>query len=396
MKKLRKRYLFIGKGNELNIKRMKLTLLSLFLVFSGAWANSSAQSTKVSLSLKNATVNQLIKKIEKQTNFYFLYQDNVFQKRQRVTIKADNEPLELILKQFEKQASIIAEVTGHQIILKRKSKRKEMVLQKQRTITGIVTDPKGEPIPGVSVFVVGTTVGTVTNSDGKFSLEVPTDAQSLQFSFIGMKTVIIPLTGKSVFSVVLEENSIDLNEIVTIGYGSQMKKDITGSISTIKSEELTNNSPTDVLAGMQGKIAGVYISSNSGEPGAGVNISIRGFNSISAGTKPLYVIDGMPFDMNSGEVTTSTIGNGSSTNPLDLINPSDIASVTVLKDASATAIYGARGANGVIIITTKSGKAGKSLIKLDVTLGFAETSKKLDVLNGNEFIEYRRSWHDRC
>jgi len=390
MKKLRKRYLFIRKGNELNLKRMKLTLLFLFLVLAGTWANSFAQSTKVSLSLENATVNQLIKKIEKQTDFYFLYQDNVFQKGQRVTIKADNESLELILKQFEEQASIVAEVTGHQIILKRKTPRKEKLLQQQKTLTGIVTDPKGESIPGVSVFVVGTTVGTVTTKEGKFSLEVPINAQSLQFSFIGMKTVVIPIAGKAVFSVVLEEESIGLEEIITIGYGSQKKKDITGSISTIKSEKLTDNSPTDVLAGMQGKVAGVYISSSSGEPGAGVDITIRGYNSISAGTKPLFVVDGMPYDVNSNEIASVSIGNGSSSNPLDVINPADIESITVLKDASATAIYGSRGANGVIIITTKSGKIGKSLIKLDVTLGFAETSKKLDVLSGNEFIEYRR------
>jgi len=390
MKKFLKRYLFIRKGNELNIKRMKLTLLFSFFILTGTWANSLSQTTKLSLNLENATVYELITTIEKQTDFYFLYQDDVFKKGQRVTIKADNESLESILKKFEKQALVSTMITNYQIILKKNIHKTEALKQQQKTITGIVTDKDGDPIPYVSVIVKGTTIGTVTGSDGKFSLEIPEDARTLQFSFIGMKTVDMPVDGKTVFNVVLESESVGLEEVVAIGYGTQKKKDLTGSISTIKSDKLIDNSPVDVLDGMQGKIAGVRISSGSGEPGAGVDITIRGYNSISAGTSPLFVVDGMPYDVNSNEMASSSIGNGNSSNPLSTINPADIESISILKDASSTAIYGSRGANGVIIITTKKGKLGRSLINFSTSVGFSETSKKLDVLSGNEFIEYRR------
>jgi len=369
---------------------MKLTILFSILAFTSTWANSFSQTTKLSLKLENATVYELIMTIENQTDFYFLYQDDVFKTGQLVSIQATNESLESILKQFEEQAFVNAEITEHQIILKKRVYENVVLVQPQKTITGTVTDKNGDPIPYVSVVVKGTTIGTVTNVDGKFSLEIPDDAQTLQFSFVGMKTINVPIAGKTVFSIILEEESVGLEEVVAIGYGSQKKKDVTGSISTIKADKLVDNSPVNIMDGMQGKIAGVRISSGSGEPGAGVDITIRGYNSISAGTSPLFVIDGMPYDVNPDEMASTSIGNGNSSNPLSVINPADIESVTVLKDASSTAIYGSRGANGVIIITTKSGKLGQSLVNFSSSVGFSETSKKIDVLSGNEFIEYRR------
>lgn len=391
MKKLLKSYLFIKKGNNLNLKRMKLTLLFSFLAITTTWANSFSQ-TKLSLNLENATVYKLITTIEDQTDFLFLYQDDVFKKDQRVTIHAKNESLESILKQFEKQAFVSYEVTDYQIILKKKIHKVELMDQQKKAIeiTGTVTDKNGDPIPGVNVLEVGTTNGTITDFNGIYSLSIRNENSVLKFSFVGYVSQKVTVGKQKKIDISLVEDTENVDEVVVIGYGTQKKKDVTGSISTIKSDKLLDNSPINVIDGMQGKVAGVFISSASGEPGAGVDITIRGYNSISAGTAPLYVIDGMPYDVNTGEMASASIGNGNTSNPLDILNPEDIESITILKDASATAIYGSRGANGVILITTKNGKLGQSLINFNSTVGFSKVSKKLDVLNGNEFIEYRR------
>ena len=223
-----------------------------------------------------------------------------------------------------------------------------------------------------------------------FKIALPEETKIVVFSFIGMKSQEIAIAGKPVFNLVMIEEIVGLDEVVAVGYGSQKRKDITGSVASIRSEDIVSGHPVDVLSGIQGKLAGVKISSSSGDPGAGVDITIRGKSSISAGTSPLFVIDGMPYDINTGEVASSSIGDNNSSNPLSLINPADIESVTVLKDASATSIYGSRGANGVIIIETKTGVKGKSVINFGTSYGIAETAKKIAVLNGNEFIEYRR------
>ena len=390
MKKFLKRYLFIRKGDELNIKRMKLLFLFSIFTFTGIWANTYSQTTKLNLDLENASVYEMIKTIEKQTDFYFLYQDDVFRKGQRVTIHAKNESLESVLKKFEKQASVKAVVTEYQIILKKEARKAEIFIKQQKTVTGLVSDESGSPIPGVSVAEIGTSNGTITDLNGVYTISLGGESSSLSFSFIGYVTQKIIVGQQKTINITLVEDTKNIDEVVVVGYGTLKKKDVTGSISTIKSDKLIDNSPTNVLDGMQGKVAGVRISSGSGEPGAGVDITIRGYNSISAGTSPLFVIDGMPYDVNSNEMASSSIGNGNSSNPLNTINPADIESISILKDASSTAIYGSRGANGVIIITTKKGKLGQSLINFNTSIGFSKTTKKLEVLDGDEFIEYRR------
>lgn len=260
----------------------------------------------------------------------------------------------------------------------------------KRKVTGIVTDENSEPLPGATVMEKGTTHGTTTDMDGRFSMELISDEPVLVISFIGYQKVEIPVNNRTEISLSLQPDVSSLEEVVVVGYGVTKKKDLTGSVATLGSEALERGVPTDVLSGVQGKIAGLQISGDSGDPAAGVNITIRGTNSLSAGTTPLFVIDGMPYDINTSEITSATVGNNNSSNPLSLINPADIKSVTVLKDASATSIYGSRGANGVIIIETKSGSSDKTMYSFDASLGVASVNKKMDVLNGNEFIEYRR------
>ena len=262
----------------------------------------------------------------------------------------------------------------------------------EKSITGLVTDLNGDVLPGVNIVQKGTYNGVVTDFDGHYTIKLVQGSNILVYSYTGFKTIEQQIGENSVVNIKLIEDSQILNEVVVIGYGSQTKKDMTGSISFIKSDELLTSSPQDIAQGLQGKLAGVKISSDSGAPGSSSSISIRGINSISAGSSPLYIIDGIPYDLNENEIASSSIGSGNSSNPLSAINPSDIKSISVLKDASATSIYGSRGANGVIIIETKKGARtiGEAVIDFSSYLGFNEVTRKIPVLNGNEFIEYRR------
>ena len=232
-------------------------------------------------------------------------------------------------------------------------------LVKAQTVSGTVSDANG-PLPGASVLVKGTTNGTQTDFDGNYTLNDVGDDATIVFSYIGFQTQEIAVNGRSTINVTLTEDAQALDEVVIIGYGQTTVKDATGAVAAVTSEEFNGGviaSPEQLI---QGKTAGVQITQASGEPGAGVNLRIRGSNSIRSNNNPLFVVDGIPL---SGESTTPSGGdviNGSNAtrNPLNFINPNDIESMSILKDASATAIYGSRGANGVVIITTKSGRAG--------------------------------------
>lgn len=248
--------------------------------------------------------------------------------------------------------------------------------QQKKQITGKVVDSDNLPLPGVGVLVKNSTIGTVTNPDGDFLMEVPENAEVLQFSFVGMKSQEVAISGKTTFKVVLEIDAIGLEEVVAVGYGNQQKKDITGAVSSVKSENFNKgvvSSPEQLL---QGKISGVNITSSSGAPGSGQRIIIRGQGSLRQGTGPLFVIDGFPIGL---------AGTGSESSPLNFINPEDIESMDVLKDASATAIYGARGANGVILITTKRGSAGISKVTVTSNVGVSNIARKIPVFSAAEF-----------
>jgi len=257
----------------------------------------------------------------------------------------------------------------------------------QQMVSGVVTDVAGTSLPGVTVMVKGTTVGTVTDMEGNYSLELPSNSTTLVFSFIGMETKEVEINNQSVINVQLASSVTELDEVVAVGYGTVRKSDLTGSVSVVKSEELEQSQSIDAMQALQGRMSGVNISSESGEPGSGLNIQIRGANSIVGSSSPLFVIDGVQLDVNTDEVATTNSSQGTM-NPLQMLNPSDIESIEVLKDASATAIFGSRGANGVVIVTTKGGKTGSSLIEYNGSIGFSNASNKIDVLSPEEYLEY--------
>lgn len=248
-----------------------------------------------------------------------------------------------------------------------------------RTVTGIVTsEDDGTSLPGVSVVEKGTNNGTVTDADGKFSINIADNA-TLIFSFVGFNSQEVAVAGQSVINVVLQTNVTSLDEIVVVGYGEQEKKDVTGSVVAITSKDFNRGVLTSPQDLMVGKIAGVSITSSGGAPGAGSTIRIRGGASLNANNDPLIVIDGFPVDNN---------GLAGSSNPLASLNPNDIESFTVLKDASATAIYGSRASNGVIIITTKRGGEGKMKLQYNGNVSVGTLAKKLDVMSGDEYRDY--------
>ncbi|WP_299530170.1 TonB-dependent receptor [Ulvibacterium sp.] len=250
----------------------------------------------------------------------------------------------------------------------------------QTTVTGTVTDDQNTPLPGASVIEKGTTNGTTTNFDGNFTIEVSDSNAVLEVSYLGYTTMDIPLAGQTNVTVQLSEDATQLEDVVVVGYGVQRKSDITGAIGSVKSEDFNKGVVANPGQLLQGKVAGVNVTSVSGEPGAAQNIIIRGVGSLRSGTTPLFVVDGFIID-NSG------IGVAASANPLNFINPQDIESIDILKDASATAIYGARAANGVVAITTKKGKAGKAEMNLSVSTAMSTIANPMDVFSANEFRE---------
>ncbi len=266
-----------------------------------------------------------------------------------------------------------------------KSREKEVVFKidtpflnlqaAQQSISGTVTDENGSPLPGATVLVQGTVNGTTTDFDGKFAIDADADA-ILEISYLGYSPKEVSVNGQSIISVQLDLDAAQLNEIVVVGYGTQKRSDVTGSIASVKSEEFNRGVITNPVELLQGKMAGVNIASNSGEPGASQNVIIRGIGSLRSGTQPLYVVDGFLLDNSS---------TGVSTNPLNFLNPYDIESVDVLKDASATAVYGSRASNGVVVITTKRGRSGKTQMNFSISTALSSMANTIDVFNADEF-----------
>ncbi|MCG8696635.1 MAG: SusC/RagA family TonB-linked outer membrane protein, partial [Bacteroidales bacterium] len=272
------------------------------------------------------------------------------------------------------------------------------VVAQNYTITGKVTESGSNmPIPGASIMIKGTSTGTISDIDGNYTVKnVPKDAE-LEFSFVGMESQMISVDGRSVINVELLMSTTALDEVVMVGYGIQKKSDLTGASQRLTAQDMETSVATSPIEMMQGRASGVNITQNSGEPGSGMTVRVRGSNSIRSGQEPLYVVDGIPLD--NTDITpdggsAAGYGGGSNKNPISFLNPEDIESIDILKDASSTAIYGARGANGVVIITTKQGKTGQSQLSYSGYLGVSNIRKKLDLVTADEFRTYRTQTGD--
>ncbi|RYF45016.1 MAG: SusC/RagA family TonB-linked outer membrane protein, partial [Chitinophagaceae bacterium] len=256
------------------------------------------------------------------------------------------------------------------------------IFAQNKTVTGTVTDQDGAGVPGASVVVKGSNLGTNTDANGAFTLSVPASARTLVISFVGLATQEVPVADGAISVSLKAATSNDLNEVVVVGYGSSRKRDLTGSVASVTSKEFNTgqiNSPEQLL---QGKVPGLQITNSSGQPGGLTIVRIRGNNSIRSGNNPLYVVDGIPLDGRTARPNFSaSVGTSPPSDPLTFINPNEIAQVDILKDASASAIYGSRGANGVVLITTKKGQTGVTKIDANASVGFGSVMRKLDVLD---------------
>ncbi|MGQ8338824.1 TonB-dependent receptor [Sunxiuqinia sp. A32] len=350
---------------------MKLSVLIFLLSLVSASASVFSQNSKLNLEYKDATVKQVLSAIEDQSEFRFAFSSEYLDLDRKVSVSIENESISEILESIFKETDIKYSIKDRVIILFKEGNGNGNV-QQSHSVTGKVTDAKGAPLPGVTIVIKGTTQGTITDFNGSYSLaNVPGDG-TLTFSFVGMKTEEILIGGKSVIDVVLQEDAIGLEEVIAIGYGSVKKSDLTGSVGSINSEELNSTPALRLDQAIKGKIAGLQAVPTSSDPGAQTSIRIRGSNSISANNEPLFVVDGY-------------IGGFS----LNDINMDDIASIEVLKDASATAIYGSRGSNGVILITTKRGKEGGAKITYDSYISFQSPSRYIPVMDASEFAAFQ-------
>lgn len=261
------------------------------------------------------------------------------------------------------------------------------IFAQNKTVTGTVVDKDGAGVAGASVTVKGTNIGTNTSVDGKFSLSAPSSANTLVISYVGFTTQEVSIGSGDVSVTLQPATSNDLNEVVVVGYGSVRKKDLTGSVASVTAKEFNTgqiNSPEQLL---QGKVAGVQITNSSGQPGGVTIVRIRGNNSIRSGNNPLYVVDGVPLDGRSARpgFSSNTSGTSPASDPLTFINPNEIAQIDILKDASASAIYGSRGANGVVLVTTKKGTAGPTRVEGNASVGIGSVLRKVDVMSADEY-----------
>lgn len=351
---------------------MKLiVILILVLGLTASYAESDAQTGKVNLKVKSGTVKDVIEEIERQTNLSFMYDNNIFKVDRTISIDAENESVKSIIEMLISGQNLKYELLNRYIVIT-SANSLSSATQQQKSVSGKVTDSSGASLPGVSVVIKGTTTGTITDMDGKYTLPKVPENGTLQFSFVGMRSQEVAVGGKASINVTLVEESIGIEEVVAVGYGTVKKSDLTGSVTSVKSDEIKAFATSNVMQSLSGRAPGVQVSQNTGAPGASVSVRIRGTNSIQGSNEPLYVIDGFPF---------------SGSNPTVLSN-NDIESIEILKDASATAIYGSRGANGVILITTKRGKVGKTLVDFESSYGFQSLRKKLEMMDATEYAKF--------
>ncbi|EOR93858.1 SusC [Arcticibacter svalbardensis MN12-7] len=332
----------------------------------------------------NATLVSIFTRLSKQTNYKFSYSEAVI-KDKNTYVLTDSKVFEVVLKDLAQKAGFTYSIVDHQVLINKENKTQSQLSSRQQAIKGTVLDETGQPLPGATVKESGTKNGVVTNVNGQFTINASL-GKTLEVSFLGYKTKTITIDANTL-KIQLEADAASLNEVMVVGYGKQIKRDVTGSVTQLSETNFRQGVVVSADNLLQGKVAGVRVIGGSGEPGGGVDVMIRGVGSIRSGSTPLFVVDGVPLANDEVSPGGQDVGFGSSRakNPLNFLNTSDIESITVLKDASAAAIYGARGSNGVVIVTTKKGRKGDATFTADSYFGLSTVAHKLDVLTADEY-----------
>ncbi|MEO5995051.1 MAG: TonB-dependent receptor [Chitinophagaceae bacterium] len=360
---------------------ISFTVIFLFAICLNARAKGFSQ--QVSISERDVTLEKVFKEINRQTGYTFVYTESLLTKGKKVSISLRNASLEQVLDVCFKDQPITYTLLNKRVIIKDKVvfPEKDYVYTSPPPINirGKVTNNKGEPLLGVSVLIAGSKKGTTTNSDGRFVLTVP-DAENivLEISNVGYQMKTVKVGKQTEINIILEEAITGLDQMVVVGYGTRRKSDLTGAVGSVRAAQLQERPAASLNQALAGRISGVQVNTNSGRPGGRTNIRVRGFSSINSSNNPLYVVDGVLLPVSNQAQASQAI---------DYINPNDIVAVEVLKDASSTAIYGARGANGVILITTKRGKSGEGRITYDADFSVPKIGPNFPkVLNAKEFL----------
>ena len=373
------------------LKMSKLTLYAFginVMLFSTIYATGdlNAQSVKsirevsIHLALKNAKLVDVFKSIEAQTSYQFTYRSEDLNQEVRITKEFNNWSIADILLEISRQSNLRFRQVNDNIHVSRKHLRRkpivEVEINQDISVSGrVISDEDGEALPGVNVIIKGSSQGTVTDVNGYFKINVPSRETVLVFSSVGFAQEEITVGNKTVIDLTLSPDIKSLNEIVVVGYGEQKKSDLTGSISSVSHDDFNQGIVTNPEELIQGKAAGVQITQRSGDPNATTVVNIRGVGSLREGSSPLYVVDGVPLSGNA-----------------DFLNPQDIKSIDVLKDASATAIYGSRAANGVILISTMKGQSGKPTLTYEGYMSVSNPERELDLLDAQEFIDFQNNY----
>ena len=375
------------------MKRSKTLTLFLFSIFSflaftgiNGYSQDSPVITRISLNAENESIESILKKIEQQIPLSFVYNSSVIDVNQKVSLNVNNQNVSESLNRLLAGKNINYTFRDKHIVLTPEAQGRTMApKQDEITVTGVVRDTKGIPLIGVNVYVKGTTRGTITGTDGSFSIKAET-GQTLVFSYVGYTLLEQEIGEDADLDITLTEETETLEEVVVIGYGQESKALLSSSVGSVNADDLTEAPTSSVSGALQGRTAGIQVVQNSGTPGAGISVRIRGTSSINAGAEPLYVIDGVPMITRD----LSQIGfSGQGVNSISDLNPSDIESISILKDASATAIYGARGSNGVVLITTRQGKLNENQVRFNANYGWQEVINKADLLNASEFMRMK-------
>ncbi|MBL7736175.1 MAG: SusC/RagA family TonB-linked outer membrane protein, partial [Chitinophagaceae bacterium] len=382
--------------------------LSVFLVFmlAHSFANSMQDSLYLSLKGKNLTIAEIFKTLRQQTGLVVFYNNDLLNDQERMDIDLEYAEVKELMDYITKGKELTYQIKDRFILLQKKAATKNASNSADRSgqsktiealvnfiVTGVVRNENGEALAGVSVRLKGTQLGATTGSNGAYALNLPDGSGTLVFSYVGYVVKELPVNARTKIDIVLSASDASLDQVVVIGYGAQAKKDLTGAVGSIGAAEIQDKAILNFTEAMAGQIAGVQVQQTSTAPGAGMNIKIRGTGSLgNAGNNnmPLYVVDGVPLDNDVS--SRSAMGAASSSpdvpdNPLAALNPADIESINILKDASATSIYGARGSNGVVLITTKMGQRGKTVIMASVSAGMQQVAHQIPMLNTAGYVE---------
>ncbi|MEQ7801490.1 TonB-dependent receptor [Pedobacter sp. ASV1-7] len=349
---------------------MKLVIFFIFAVF--LQSNAIVKAQKVNVNIKNANLIDVFSILRKQTGYDFVYKLEDLKNAKTISVYAKDESIQSVLEKCFQNQPLIYKINATTVSVKRKIE--ETIIQKNTTIIGKVIDEKGEPLTGVSIRIKGSSIGTTSDFSGNYKINIKSSEAIIVFSFLGFESQERKVGSNTVLNVTLKEDAKELNQVVVIGYGEVKRGDLTGSVAEVKLSDLKKAPVLSIDQSLAGRVAGVRVSSNDGQPGSELNVVIRGGNSLTQSNAPLYVVDGFPLE-DPGLLS---------------LNPEDIKSMNILKDASATAIYGSRGANGVIVIETKQSEGdNKTNISYVSNFGFQQVNNRLELMNPYEFVKYQ-------